>query len=191
MPRQRGNVWTCVCGARNEGDRLCERCGLGRGAKRVPDEAMEKASHCLCGSPLTFEGKCQSTGDWPRIAQDLTSGKYKSGEHYLTVACPFVCPSCRSKLTWEGACFTCHGTTTGNREDWTMPGDYYEREGVHWVLAEKGPRPACGAAEYRERFREVMAVLVSAPVLQPIPRVIGDTILADARALPVATDEDW
>ena len=77
-------------------------------------------------------------------------------ERYSTLAaCPFVCPLCRHPLDWAGECNACHGSTTGERDSWTFPGDRYDRfddqgeplgDGLHWYLTKAGPRRAVSAA---------------------------------------------
>lgn len=86
----------------------------------------------------------------------------------LGTACPFVCPICRQPLDWSGGCVSCHGCTTGKREDWTFPGDgYYTHEvdgkqigdGHHWVKGQDGPRPAATLAESQAAVRKIKAML--------------------------------
>ena len=80
-----------------------------------------------------------------------------TGQAYATNAvCPFACPICRGPLDWKGVCGKCHGCTTGNKVDWTFPGDRYERDERnpgHFMLTLKAgrvsstPRENAGAAQ--------------------------------------------
>jgi hypothetical protein len=86
------------------------------------------------------------------------------GQAYATNApCPFVCPVCRGPLDWVGGCVKCHGCTTGNKEDWTFPGDRYERDDDnpgHYRLTDlKAGRPSCTPRENIAAMQIVQAVL--------------------------------
>jgi hypothetical protein len=85
------------------------------------------------------------------------------GDAYATNApCPFVCPICRGPLNWTGGCNACHGCTTGDRADWTFPGDRYERDKKnpgHYVQVLKAGRAACTPRENIAAMQIVQAVL--------------------------------
>jgi hypothetical protein len=87
--------------------------------------------------------------------------------------CPFVCPLCRLPLEWDGRCEHCHGCLTGERLDWTFPGDSYDcyddhgkpiGDGVHWVKTD-GPRTACTPTENAENAAMVQRILERMPRL--------------------------
>jgi len=78
-----------------------------------------------CGGRLGEYGFCESGGGF--------QGKME---------CPFSCPICRFKLSWDGGCNSCHGTANiDDRASWTFPGDRYWLELGHWVFKE-GPAEA-------------------------------------------------
>lgn len=86
------------------------------------------------------------------------------GNAYATSApCPFACPICRGPLDWKGGCERCHGCTTGNKADWTFPGDRYERDddnpGHYKLTGLKAGRPACTPRENTAAMQLVQAVL--------------------------------
>lgn len=85
------------------------------------------------------------------------------GQAYATSApCPFVCPICRGSLDWHGGCDRCHGCTTGEKADWTFPGDRYERDDAnpgHYVLTAKGGRASCTPRENVAAMQIMQAVL--------------------------------
>jgi hypothetical protein len=87
--------------------------------------------------------------------------------------CPFACPMCRKPLEWSGACYACHGTITGQREDWSFPGDRYELERGHWVKVAAGPRPACSRVENRAGAGDLVRIFAAgagvAPVEEEVP----------------------
>ena len=94
----------------------------------------------------------------------------------MTVRPPYVCPLCRHPLTWEGGCESCHGTSTGRREEWTFPGDRYELEAGHFVKV-AGPRRAMTSAENTLGLADCIAALGDFPpelespsTLREIPR---------------------
>jgi len=70
-----------------------------------------------------------------------------------------ACPVCRRPLEWDGGCFACHGTATGDRADWCFPGQRYDRyddeglplgDGQHWVKTDGAPnRVAIDGEEFR------------------------------------------
>lgn len=91
-------------------------------------------------------------------------GWCRLGQAYATnAACPFVCPICRGPLDWTGGCVKSHGCTTGNRNDWTFPGDRYERDDDnpgHYKLTDlKAGRPSCTPRENIAAMQIVQAVL--------------------------------
>lgn len=132
-------MWTCSCGQKNT-DRVetCE-CGAERPTRA---ESAPRRTRCSCGAELMASGLCSETGGYP-----------------LGMTCPFACPMCRQSLSWEGACFSCHGTSTGRREDWTMPGDRYEPVEGHWQRILAGPRRACTVAENKAASALLNAVM--------------------------------
>lgn len=85
------------------------------------------------------------------------------GQAYATnAACPFACPICRGPLDWKGGCERCHGCTSGNKADWTFPGDRYERDEEnpgHYRLAVKAGRASCTPRENVAAMQLVQAVL--------------------------------
>lgn len=79
----------------------------------------------------------------------------RGGGYPVSLNCAFACPLCGQSLGWAGGCHHCHGTRTGQREDWTFPGDgYYTHtetgapigDGLHYVK-QQGPRVAASMAE--------------------------------------------
>lgn len=72
--------------------------------------------------------------------------------------CPFVCPLCRKRLSWSGACLTCFGTSTGRREDWSIPGDRYELQGRHWVFI-SGPGRVIGPEDHMALTQNIREML--------------------------------
>ena len=91
--------------------------------------------------------------------------------------CPFVCPFCRRRLEWSGACLGCHGTRQmGDRESWTFPGARHETcdefgkplgDGQHFVKVADGPRAALRRAELVEMTREIQAILADSSLVAP------------------------
>ena len=71
-----------------------------------------------------------------------------------------MCPLCRHPLSWSGACYACHGCTTGQREDRVYPGDQYELTHNHWRLVAAGPAKAETAEQNIEALHIVQAVHV-------------------------------
>ena len=135
-------TWRCPCGKRNTPDRdVCAECEASR---PEPNERSPSAPARRCpidGTDLRADGLCAFGQGYP-----------------ITMACPIACPFCRHALTWEGRCFSCHGCTSGQREDWTIPGDRYELVQGHWQLREKGPQRCSTVAENRAALRVVEAV---------------------------------
>ena len=60
-----------------------------------------------------------------------------------------VCPHCRRRMTWDGGCSDCHGSSTpGDRATWTYPGDRWELDASrHYQRIARGPRPVASEAE--------------------------------------------
>jgi hypothetical protein len=91
----------------------------------------------------------------------------KAGGYPFTLPCPFVCPICRGALGWSGECNSCHGSRTGERADWSFPGDgYYTHDaegapigdGKHYVK-QQGPRPAAPKAVNSQSANEIARIL--------------------------------
>ncbi len=94
--------------------------------KGGPRKAKAPTGCTICGGIVDEKGFCATGGGYPMM---MTS--------------PFVCPFCRSRLSWDGGCNGCHGTfTKSDRSTWTFPGDHYRVENGHWVIQE-GPQKAC------------------------------------------------
>jgi len=86
--------WDCpVCGAHNRAKaKACDQCGA-RHQTPGPRAAAAGSATGTCridGAPLQVNGTCSKTGGYP----------------YGT-RCPFVCPTCRQLLAWDGHCATC------------------------------------------------------------------------------------
>lgn len=91
-----------------------------------------------------------------------------TGQGYpLEWPCPFACPMCRGPLSWDGGCERCHGCTTGERVDWTFPGDRYDThdddgqplgDGRHWVKID-GPRAVLPPDQAKEQAQLIARVL--------------------------------
>ncbi len=93
-----------------------------------------------------------------------------------SMRCPFVCPNCRKRLTWSGACFHCFGTSTGTRSDWTVPGDRYELLGRHWVFV-SGPLPVV-SREDSEALAENVRDILNRKITAEQGRLRAQVILA-------------
>ncbi len=142
-------MWTCECRSLNKSrDSVCYQCGLERAPKKAA-LAPGKLTICPADRAPIRDGVCSRTGWFP-----------------MTESCPFSCPICRKPLEWCGACYSCHGTTSGKREDWEFPGDRYELEDGHWIKVLDGPRRACTPAENQAGARELLRVLSGAPMLK-------------------------
>lgn len=113
---------------------------------RRKSSATETAD--AAGSDATFTlGLCAADG-----AETAPDGWCPRGEGYaltvrtaqgkpLEVVCPFVCPTCRGPLGWEGGCRRCHGSARLDPATWTYPGDTWElTEGRHWRRTATGPQ---------------------------------------------------
>jgi len=152
-------MWTCECKALNTSSAaVCSVCGLDR-TPRKAKAARGTVSICPADNALVKNGVCSRTGEFP-----------------MTERCPFACPICRKPLEWSGACHRCHGTTSGQREDWSFPGDRYELEGGHWVKTADGPRRACTRGENQAGAREVLRVLSGAALETRLPAEVLDEV---------------
>ena len=126
--------WTCACGVVNpKVRRKCEHCGEFRPATDTPRGQLP--SRCWYdGGELDALGFCMRGQGFP-----------------VDLKCPFVCPFCRSPLSWSGGCDACKGTPTPKLHDtWTIPGTRYEThaddgkpigDGCHWIKTEAAGRP--------------------------------------------------
>jgi len=169
-------TWPCDCGAENRvKSTACHSCGNPRPgrASRAPGAAMAPKIPETC--PID-RARLQADGFCPQ-----------GGGYLLTLPCPFACPICRKPLAWDGGCEACKGCTTGDRRDWTFPGDRYEIEGGHWVRWAKGPRPACTVAENAAGFAAIRAVLGSGQAstssdAEPVGAITPDFALTDIEA---------
>ena len=145
-------LWTCACGAVNaKTHRVCELCGADR--KAAVDTRLAPVSrHCPHdGAALGQDGFCPRGGGYPHA-----------------MSCPFKCPPCRALLDWSGGCFTCYGTRTGRREEWSFLGEgYYTHmpngspigDGQHWVQQEPAGRPAVSPAANAAHKHRVVKLL--------------------------------
>lgn len=136
----RETSWRCVCGAYSASVHAeCEGCGAAR--PEASSGSGVQARRCPIDlAPLGAMGWCERGQGYP-----------------AGMACPFACPLCRHALTWDGRCFDCHGTLTGKREDWTIPGDRYELVGGHWRKVEGGPQACLSAEENRRRLADLVS----------------------------------
>ena len=83
-----------------------------------------------------------------------------------------ACPYCRATLEWDGGCLRCHGCGTGERRDWTFPGERYDRfddhgrplgDGQHWILTDATrDRPASSGLENSTRLAAIQRILAGA-----------------------------
>jgi len=169
-------TWPCDCGAENRSkSRECHSCGSPKPGKRSGPPGTPEAPKIpkVCQYD---KATLQADGFCPR------------GEGYvLTLACPFSCPICRRPLAWDGGCEACKGCVTGQREDWTFPGDRYEIEAGHWRLKAKGPRPACTVAENAAGFAAIRELLgrgqaSDSSLAEPIAAITPDFALTDTDA---------
>jgi len=145
-------MWTCECRALNTSSAaVCSVCGLDR-TPRKAKPARGTVSICPADNSPVKNGVCSRTGEFP-----------------MTERCPFACPICRKALEWSGACSSCNGTMTGQRDDWTFPGDRYELEDGHWVKALDGPRRACTRAENQQGARDLVRALAGSPLAARLP----------------------
>ncbi len=139
----------------------CPDCGSFYGGRR-----------CACGfAPPNPNTPSQDTGPLVCPIDGAILGDLgwcpKANGYPNTSPCPFVCPLCRSALDWTGGCGTCHGTSSGRREDWAFPGDgYYTHDaegrpngdGRHYVK-QQGPRPGVGKAINAQSANEIARIL--------------------------------
>lgn len=82
-----------------------------------------------------------------------------------------ACPVCRRNLEWDGGCFACHGSPTGDRVDWCLPGQRYDRyddagqplgDGQHWVQTDGPPgRPVIGKDEFTTGVAAIQRVFAA------------------------------
>jgi hypothetical protein len=131
--------WTCGCGAVNGARSVkCEICDepKPKGAKVELD--AKKPAVCETDGSVLENGFCHAGGGYAK--------------HW---PCPFVCSICRGPLTWNGGCHRCHGCRTGERDDWTYPGDRYELDAGHWRLVAKGPFPVASQEQNKAALRVV------------------------------------
>ena len=162
--------WQCNCGAYNTWvEKHCEACGTQRG------KAVE--------SPESREGRLCPVDDAPLDSRGFCA---RGNGFALDAKCPFVCPLCRSALTWSGGCDSCKGTgrSPAPRELWAFPGDRYEPQGGHFVRV-CGPRKACTPEENKAGLKAIRAILADAPVTtgKPPGRHQRAEVLAQARQL--------
>lgn len=142
--------WACrKCGAINlDAQADCEGCGRARSAAHEP----QMRTFCpYDGGHLGDFGMCEKGKGFP-----------------LGTMCPFSCPLCRHPLEWDGRCEQCHGSyTTGDRAQWTFPGDRYDLyddqgqpigDGRHWVKTD-GPRKACTPDENKVAALHIRRIL--------------------------------
>jgi hypothetical protein len=101
---------------------------------------------------------------------DPATGFCLSGNGYPEgMLCPFVCPFCRRRLEWSGACYGCHGSEMpSERATWSFPGARYEThdedgkpisDGQHRVKVAEPSHWACTPAENAAGFAEVQRLL--------------------------------
>lgn len=114
-----------------------------RGKKQASgDESPEIPTQCPADSAaLDYRGFCELGRGYPE-----------------SMRCPFVCPHCRKRLTWSGACFFCFGTTSANRADWTLPGDRYELRDRHWVFI-AGPGPVVSVEDSQALAQNIRDII--------------------------------
>ena len=148
--------WRCSCGAYNASAHdECEGCGLVRSRSALPSVSEQvQARRCpVDGGALEASGWCERGRGYP-----------------AGMACPFACPLCRHALTWDGRCFACYGTPTGERGEWTIPGDRYELAAGHWRKVE-GPQPCLSQAENRERVQALVRALIERMAMAMAPEL--------------------
>ncbi len=130
------SLWTCECGNVNT-RKTCIGCGTKRPESSGSSPAPGRPRPCWYdGTALDAQGFCSRGGGFP-----------------FGLSYPWSCPICRRTLEWDGACLSCHGSTTpADRRTWSFPGDRYERwddqgrpigDGQHWVKVLVAPRAAC------------------------------------------------
>ena len=147
--------WKCAtCRAINAVAAVtCEHCGTAKPARRSVE---------LPAAP----GRCSYDG----AQLDPATWFCLQGNGYpLGCLCPFVCPLCRQRLEWSGACFGCHGSATpADRQTWTFPGARYEThddhgqplgDGQHWRKVLEANRAALPPDDNRRRTRTLIASL--------------------------------
>lgn len=145
-------AWTCRCGRRNSRDQdTCVDCEAAR-----PEQLVQPAAAAHVSRRCPVDGGSLGAMSWCERGQGYPVG----------MNCPFACPLCRHALTWDGRCFACHGTATGEREAWAIPGDQYELAGGHWRKVE-GSRECLPPEENRRRLAELVTDLAAR--LAPAP----------------------
>ena len=136
---------------------------------------LEKGTCPQCGWRKALLGGMQSSAPAAKVPAHCPAdggrlqadGWCETGQGYFEhMSCPFPCPICRQPLSWNGGCDTCKGCTSGNREDWTFPGERYEFEGAHWrrVAGLEAGRRACTVEENMAGARAVRDILARAAV---------------------------
>jgi hypothetical protein len=136
---------------------------------RADDPLLPRAEDlCGCGSERLESGLCKDEGLWP-----IMVWRWEGGQRFtLAVKCPWVCEYCRTRLTWDGGCYECHGSVTSwDKDTWTFPGDKYERDGWHWVKID-GPRACMLGAENAAGFAQIRSILAKVGELPGAPRLI-------------------
>lgn len=155
-------LWDCpACHVSNSPQaKMCEGCGEARSFAVMVLGTTAVAT-------ITTPTPCPIDGGPLIMSGALKGFCVRMGGFPFTLACPFSCPLCRGKLDWTGGCQSCHGTTTGKREDWTFPGDGYytndvngdpHTDGQHYVK-EQETRPAASQKINAENARELARIL--------------------------------
>ncbi len=135
----------------------CSQCGWVSPHKAKPSNIFCPITKC--GGVLSDIGQCEQGGGYP-----------------ITMLCPFVCPFCRSRLNWDGACMWCYGThSRQDKATWTFPGDYHEAQGGHWIKAEL-PAKACTQKQNKECLAVVYAVLDKRMTVKDGLEKVGDIL---------------
>jgi len=166
--------WTCGCGAvMLVNRRSCDNCGAS-----VP-KGTRRSSPTMPARPCPIDGVLLVEG-WCSVAQGYP----------LTERCPFVCPQCRQRLDWNGACFQCR----------TVPGDRWEYghaglHPTHYRLTAKGPGRTATQSEVTAAVQAIDAVLAHAQVAgrlggRPGRPVFGVRDRAALRDLVMARTEE-
>ena len=117
--------------------------GKRRGKKQASgDETPEIPTQCPADSAaLDYRGFCELGRGYPE-----------------SMRCPFVCPNCRKRLTWSGACYFCFGTNSASRTEWALPGDRYELRDRHWVFI-SGPGPVVTVQDSQELATNIRDII--------------------------------
>lgn len=161
-----GEEWTCGdCGNVNT-RRECAKCDA-----RRPQETTALVATKTVGNRPAY---C-----WFDHCQLDDQGWCLRGNGYpVGIVQPTVCPYCRQRLEWLGACFGCYGSETPtDRLTWTFPGARYEThddngrpigDGCHLVKTAEAFRRVCTPAEMKTGFDAVQNILAKAPVMEII-----------------------